>query len=86
MMSKLAVKAIPAVTMTQNSHQIPQDIPKMRMSPQSAGQPVQVPRHLALADEEREHLQTHIDLVGIDKYMKFTIGNLLFIRSQTSTF
>jgi len=50
-----------------NATVIPCDIPKMRQPPRSAATP-SVPRALALSDEEREQLQIHLDLVGIDKY------------------
>ena len=49
------------------AHQIPNDIPKIRQPSRSAAPP-SIPRHLSLAEEERGHLQTHLDLVGIDRY------------------
>ena len=49
-----------------NSNQIPCDIPKLQQAPRSSAP--SVPRHLALGVEERENLQKHLDLVGVDKY------------------
>jgi len=55
-----------------NQIDIPSDIPKLRQTTRSAQAP-SVPTPLALAVEEREHLQLHLNLVGLDKYhFKYT--------------
>src|ERR1700677_4155892 len=46
---------------------IPPDVPKMRQAARSTSPP-SVLKHLALAAKEREQLQAHLNLVGIDKY------------------
>ena len=46
--------------------EIPNDVPKMRQPPKSAR--TLLPSHLSLEDAERQQLQMHLDLVGIDRH------------------
>ncbi|KAM6493913.1 hypothetical protein JOM56_010274 [Amanita muscaria] len=47
-------------------YKLPSDLPKLRRQPEK-GTPT-VPSHLALNSEERGQLQSHLDLVGVDKH------------------
>lgn len=46
--------------------ELPADLPRLRRQPEK-GTPI-VPSHLALNNEERNQLQNHLDLVGVDKH------------------
>ena len=60
--------AIPTTTRLLNiPPDIPPDVPKLRQPARSAAPP-SVPMHLTLADEDRQLLQSHLNLVGIDRY------------------
>ena len=47
-------------------YKLPSDLPKLRRQPDK-GSPT-VPSHLALNSEERGQLQSHLDLVGVDRH------------------
>ena len=47
-------------------HKLPSDLPKLRRQPEKG--PPTVPSHLALNSEERGQLQSHLDMVGVDRH------------------
>ena len=52
----------------------PSDLPKLCHQPEKG--PPTVPSHLALNSKERSQLQTHLDLVGVDRNrFKYTQDN-----------